>query len=458
MLAELAPRARRSPAGRPRSPSPSSSSTSSPCVGHVLEAAARRAAGAPSSCRRLGGELGHGQAGRAVALGLGQHVDDRGAAAAGRVAAGRRRRGRSCPRSANPTPNTLVSSYGRLRTIVVRAVAVLVGDPRDEPRQPVRREQQVQRAGGAQRVPGLRIASLARCGFRPTRRNASPGSSSIDVQHVVAVASPAAAPRGTPPTCLTRLQVGEQRLLAATAGSARASVTLTCRPKRLSSCQTPAIRDALALLEVRRAARRARSRRPSRLGVDDREAGVVAREAQAADDDLVLERRARGSLDHLHDRIWVGRWERRFTPMPTTFTRTQRQRRQAVRGPAASGREQGEGGADRQLAALLDRLQGRPVRLLRGLDQGRSAEAGRRDRHRRPLQDEQGRAGRRPAQSLKRSDDLRAVRAPEAGAGVPARRRPGRPPLLPDVMSRCPAVRRRASACTKPTSLPELAR
>ena len=68
-----------------------------------------------------------------------------------------------------PTPNTLVRSYGRSRTTCVRAVAVLLRDPRDEPREPVRREQQVQRAGGAQRVPGLdrlvrRAAGSARRG------------------------------------------------------------------------------------------------------------------------------------------------------------------------------------------------------------------------------------------------------------------------------------------------------
>ena len=74
----------------------------------------------------------------------------------------------------------------------------------------------------------------------------------------------------------------------------------------------------------------------------------------------------------------------------------------AVRGPARPGREQGEGGADRQHRPPRGRQARRPVRLLRGLEQGRPRAARRRDRHRGPLGHDQGRADRRLAQPLSR--------------------------------------------------------
>ena len=116
LLAPARPRARRSAGGRPRRVArrrprararrrrPSRAAAR---VGRRRRRAARRAVAGSSRDR---------QARRAVALGLGEHVHDGRAGARGRVRRARRRRARSCRRSRKPTPNTLVSSYGRSRT------------------------------------------------------------------------------------------------------------------------------------------------------------------------------------------------------------------------------------------------------------------------------------------------------------------------------------------------------
>ena len=162
-------------------------------------AAARRAAR-----RRVAASSRHRQARRAVPLRLGEHVHHAGARArAGESAA-------TPPARAivsaiwKPTPNTLVSSYGRPRTTCVRAGRRTPSSmPRHEPGEPVRREQQVQRAGGAQRVP--RPDRLVRAPRVEPHRTERGARVAVDrVQHVVAVARRAAAPRAPRPTCLTR--------------------------------------------------------------------------------------------------------------------------------------------------------------------------------------------------------------------------------------------------------------
>ena len=65
---------------------------------------------------RGGEEQVQRHAGAAAALGLRQRVEDRRARALGAVGGACRACGRSGPRSRNPTPNTLVSSYGRSDT------------------------------------------------------------------------------------------------------------------------------------------------------------------------------------------------------------------------------------------------------------------------------------------------------------------------------------------------------
>jgi hypothetical protein len=188
-----------------------------------------------------------------------------------------------------PTPNTLVSSYGRLR-----AVAVVARDAGDEPGEPVRREQEVERSGRAQPVPRPdRLVCAAR---------AEPGGAecrvrvAVDrVQDAVAVAQqqPLGAARADvldPPEVRGQGRVagGRERLGAG---------DLDLQPEPPVVLPDAGDPHALPLLQVRD--------RPDQhelvsvaVGVDHGEARLVARPPPAADEHLALEGGAGRPLDH----------------------------------------------------------------------------------------------------------------------------------------------------------------
>src|SRR5438270_563027 len=158
--------------------------------------------------------------------------------------------------------------------------------------------------------------------------------------------------------------------------------------------------------------------------------------------------RSRGGEDedapgHWRDRTPIGPGGRVVSPPPNGKTaakgteedddgegsRPERRGRPAVRGSAPPGREQGEGGADRERGQpQVDRPQGRQGRPLRGPLEGGPAEEGPSGRDRGPLEDEQAGARQRTAEPLTRylygaaheqfpPDDLlrQAVEAEDAG-------------------------------------------
>ena len=125
--------------------------------GHLAQHRRRRRRAAEQ--RGLRGELTHRQAGRAVLLRLGEHVHHPCARPGRRI-------GRHAARARDPV-GRVEADPEHARELVrpaandlVRALAVVLGDPRHEPGEPVRREQQVQLARGAQGVP--RLDRLAR--------------------------------------------------------------------------------------------------------------------------------------------------------------------------------------------------------------------------------------------------------------------------------------------------------
>ena len=291
------PRAPRSAAGRPRRrrrrrprsrarPRPPSRSSSAAAGGGAAEQRAGRAR-----------ELGDRQAGRAVPLGLGEHVQRRRRAVrAGESAATPPAR---AIRSAiwKPTPNTLVSSYGRSRTTRCARVAVVLGDPRDEPGEPVRREQQVQRAGRAQAVPRARPPRSCASGSARPRGTPRAGRASIASSTLLAVALEQRAARAGADV-LDALEVGEQRGVAG-------------RRERLGRRDLDLHPEAPVVLpDAARSATRSRSSRwasgPTRtISSPSRSASRTAKpvsslagEPHPPDDDLVLERRAGRALDH----------------------------------------------------------------------------------------------------------------------------------------------------------------
>ena len=198
------PRARRSAAGRPRRRSSSVSSTSWPASAMSCSSSAS-GPGPPSSWRRLGRQLRHRQAGRAVALGLAQHVDDRGPAAA-------RRESRGTP-AARAIVSAIVEPDAEDARELVRALrttscarspysAAIRGTSHASPcgassrcsarveRSAVPRpDRLVGRASGSARAAGTRAPGPRRS--RPARRRRS---------------ARAAAPPAPPPTCLTRFR------------------------------------------------------------------------------------------------------------------------------------------------------------------------------------------------------------------------------------------------------------
>ena len=168
-----------------------------------------------------------------------------------------------------------------------RSVAVLLVEPRHEPGQPVRRQQQVQRAGRAQRVPRLRPPRSRAAGSAPTRGTPPRGSRSIASEHVVAVPRRSAAPRAPAPTCLTR------RRYAASA-VARRRERLGRRDRDLQPV-APVLLPHAARPRRARAARGGRSSRPARSRPRPRSASSTPKPVSslanraAADDDLALE-------------------------------------------------------------------------------------------------------------------------------------------------------------------------
>ncbi len=91
----------------------------------------------------------------------------------------RRGRARSGPAIRNPTPNTLVSSYGRSLTTRCARVAVGLVDPRHQVGEPVRREQQVQPPRDPQPLPRFDRLLRSRCRAARRRRTRARGSASI---------------------------------------------------------------------------------------------------------------------------------------------------------------------------------------------------------------------------------------------------------------------------------------
>ena len=286
------PPARRSAGGRPRR-RPRRSRGGSGRRRTCPAAARRPVPGPPSSFGGAGREVGHRQAGRAVALGLAEHVDDRGPHAADAVARDARR-ARDRVRDREPDAEHARQLVGAAAHDVVRAVAVLGRDPRHQPGEPVRREQEVQRAGGAQAVPRAdRLVGPLRVQPRGPER-----ARRVLVdreQHVVAVALQQ--PRRPPDAdVLDAPQVGDQRLVAR--GRHRlGDPHLDLQAEALVVGPHALDPHPLALLEVRE--------RPDEhdvvalaIGVDDGEAGVLGREAQPPHHHLVRERRPGLAVDH----------------------------------------------------------------------------------------------------------------------------------------------------------------
>jgi hypothetical protein len=177
----------------------------------------------------------------------------------------------------------------------VSSRAVVLLDARDQPREAVRGEEEVQGAAGAELVPGL-----DRLGDPPRAEpHAAEGGLRVavdDLEHVLAVELEQAL--GSPASDVPdALQIHEQRGLAGRRERLGGS-DLHLQPVALVVLPLAADTDPLALLEVGDRAHE-RDLVAVAVGVDDREAGVVARPATAPDQDLVLEPRARDAFDHV---------------------------------------------------------------------------------------------------------------------------------------------------------------
>ncbi len=174
---------------------------------------------------------------------------------------------------------------GLLAHDAVRGRAVVLGDPRDEPREAVGRQQQVQRAGRAQGVPRRDgLAGLARVEAGGLERGAGVG---IDhVEHVVPVG--VEQPLGALAADVAHaFEVGAQRRPAGRRERLR-RLDLDLHAEALVVLPDAADRDALARLQV--------TDQPDQddlvavtVGLDDAEACLLGREAHALDRDRVLE-------------------------------------------------------------------------------------------------------------------------------------------------------------------------
>ena len=139
----------------------------------------------------------------------------------------------------NPTPNTLVSSYGRSRTTrCARSPCSLV----------IRGTSQASPCGASWRCSARldrspcheRTASFVRFGLSPAARSAPCGSASIASR--TSAPCRASSCRARPsPTCLTRLRYASSAA-SPDGASGSAVATRICIPKRRSSCQVPRIR------------------------------------------------------------------------------------------------------------------------------------------------------------------------------------------------------------------------
>ena len=254
-------------------------------VGHVAEQAGRRRL-AVQEARHGAGELRRGQAGRAVALRLAERVQH-GRPRALRVLS-------ADARGAGDPVGRVEADAEQARQLVralahdaVRRVAVVLVHAPDEPRQPVRREQQVQLARRPQPVPRLR--GLARA----LRREPQPGecAARIGVDRVEHTLLPVALeqlrrPRG--PDVLDPPQVRRQRRLAG--GRERPRVAhLDLRAEARIVDPRALDRHALALLHVRQRADE-HDLVAVVLAVEHREPALGVREAPATYDHLGTER------------------------------------------------------------------------------------------------------------------------------------------------------------------------
>ena len=295
-LGQLAPRAPPSRRGRPRRRSlrRRPRRRARPPSAISLQQRRRRAA-APEQLAGRRAQLGH-RAGRSS-----RRARPRRARAA-RAARARAGESAATPTAraivsaiAKPTPNTLVSSYGRSRDdAVARGRRTRLCDPRRpasaspcgassrcSPRVERSASQERDRLAGALRLQPARARTRAR------------GSASIALEHVspCAVEQPRGAPRPDVPDPLAGRRAAPPSPDGAS-GSALAHLDLQPvarvvlpRARRPRPARAP---------PGARAGRRARRRCPSAIAVDHGEAGVLVREAPPAHDHLCGERLAFG--------------------------------------------------------------------------------------------------------------------------------------------------------------------
>ena len=243
---------------------------------------------------RAGRGLPDGQARRAVPLGLGEHVRQRGGRARGAV-------GRD-PAGARDAVGGREADAEHARQLVglvahdaVRARAVVGVDARHEPGQPVGREQQVQAARGAQRVPRRRRRGRlagAQAGLleRPARIGVDDVEHALAVHLVQAGGADAADP-------LDPLQVGDQRGRPAR-GDGLGPLHTHLQPEAPVVLPAAGDRHALARLQVAQVADEDDVVAVA-VGLHDGEAGVGRGEADAVDGDLVLEARTGLAVRHV---------------------------------------------------------------------------------------------------------------------------------------------------------------
>jgi hypothetical protein len=211
------------------------------------------------------------------------------------------RRGAAGPRDGVGDPEADAEHAGQLIRApahdLVRALAVVLGDPGHEPREPVRREQQVQRPAGAQLVPRLhRLVRALRVEAERAERAARVVVDRVEDAVAVAVQQ---LRRAAGAHVLDALEVREERGVARRRERLRRR-DLDLHPEAAVVLPHAGDAHALALLEVRD--------QPDQdelvavaLGIDDGEAGLLARVAPSPDRDLALERAAGHALDHRHD-------------------------------------------------------------------------------------------------------------------------------------------------------------
>ena len=261
-------------------------------VGHLSQLlctgrSAEQLAGSPC-------EIGDRKARRPVALGFAEDVEDARAQSPGGVG-GHVDRARDRVGGVEADAEHAGQLVRAFAHDPMRSWAVVLLDAGDEPGEAVWGEQEVQGAARAEFVPGLdRFSDPARAEPHAAERGLRIAVD--DLEHVLAVELEQAL--GSPSADVTdALQIHEQRGLAR--GRERlGGGDLDLQPVALVVLPLAADPDPLALLEV--------GDRPDErdlvavpLGVDDREARLVARPATPPDQDLILKGCTGDALDHV---------------------------------------------------------------------------------------------------------------------------------------------------------------